>query len=49
MQPPLHQSGASPRRNVVALDIGGTKINAALVRISGGDAEIITSVTTPFE
>ena len=47
MQPPLHQSGASPRRNVVALDIGGTKINAALVRISGGDAEIITSATTP--
>lgn len=31
----------------MALDIGGTKINAALVRIRGGDAEIVETATTP--
>ncbi|WP_167202804.1 ROK family protein [Actinomyces respiraculi] len=47
MQSPPHRDDVATPHNVAALDIGGTKINAALVRISGTDAEIIESATTP--
>ncbi|WP_167147793.1 ROK family protein [Actinomyces sp. ZJ308] len=47
MQSPLHQGDHSIPHDVIALDIGGTKINAALVRISRNDAEIIETSTTP--
>lgn len=47
MQSPSSRDDAGAASSVVALDIGGTKINAALVRIRGGDAEIVETATTP--
>ncbi|WP_366180298.1 hypothetical protein ABXS69_08780 [Actinomyces timonensis] len=46
MQSPPHRGGAVAQRDVVALDIGGAKTNAAPTRVGGAGALRIHAVAT---